>query len=185
MQQSADTESVSDRVRHNFSKSYLADLLGISRPTLYKYMGLYDHGVTDDIPGKVLEFFDFISKDDRTYDEMTAFLEKLTSGGVPPAPVKKPEGLGWVTKGVPTVPMTSDGSLTVIFKDAFPNPAETYLRIIIEVSGERHVLADIPVMTGMHYFRVDDLPKGIRMEYIVVQTGPGMMSESEPHGFTL
>ena len=50
------------RVRGKLSD--VAESLGISRPSLYKYMQLYDKGTTDQIPPDVLNYFNDIASDE-------------------------------------------------------------------------------------------------------------------------
>jgi predicted DNA binding protein len=48
---------ISETLKAEGKLSDIAERLGISRPTLYKYMGKYDEGETDGIPSDVLDYF--------------------------------------------------------------------------------------------------------------------------------
>ena len=61
------------KIRGNLSES--ADMLGISRPTLYKYMQLYDEGMMKQIPTDVLDFFDKMVSDDTNKELLRRKLE--------------------------------------------------------------------------------------------------------------
>ena len=177
--------SVSERFRHNFSKSYLADTFGISRPTLYKYMDLYDNHEIEDIPGRVLEFFDYVSNRERTYEEMVGFLEKVALIHHMEPHTREKDGLQWSSHNIRTVPIVSDGVLTVIFKDALHAPQETVLRINVKVSDENVVIAECSPAPGLHYIRVDGLPANVNLEYVLVQADRDIRVESEPVRFLI
>lgn len=177
--------SVSERFRHNFSKSYLADTFGISRPTLYKYMDLYDNREIEDIPGRVLEFFDYVSNRERTYEEMVGFLEKVALIHHMEPHTRERDGLQWSSHNIRTVPIVSDGVLTVIFKDALHAPQETVLRINVKVSDENVVIAECSPAPGLHYIRVDGLPANVNLEYVLVQADRDLRVESEPVRFLI
>ena len=177
--------SVSERFRHNFSKSYLADTFGISRPTLYKYMDLYDNREMEDIPGRVLEFFDYVSNRERTYEEMVSFLEKVALIHHMEPHTRERDGLQWSSHNIRTVPIVSDGVLTVIFKDALHAPQETVLRINVKVSDENVVIAECSPAPGLHYIRVDGLPANVNLEYVLVQADRDLRVESEPVRFLI
>ena len=177
--------SVSERFRHNFSKSYLADTFGISRPTLYKYMDLYDNREMEDIPGRVLEFFDYVSNRERTYEEMVGFLEKVALIHHMEPHTRERDGLQWSSHNIRTVPIVSDGVLTVIFKDALHAPQETVLRINVKVSDENVVIAECSPAPGLHYIRVDGLPANVNLEYVLVQADRDLRVESEPVRFLI
>jgi hypothetical protein len=179
------TEPVSDRFRHNFSKSYLADTFGISRPTLYKYMDLYDCRETEDIPGRVLEFFDYVSERDRTYEEMVGFLDKVAQIHHMEPHAREKDVLQWSSHNIRTVPIVSDGVLTVIFKDALHSPQETVMRINVKVSDENVVIAECSPAPGLHYIRVDGLPANVNMEYVLIQSDRDLRVESEPVKFII
>ena len=177
--------SVSERFRHNFSKSYLADTFGISRPTLYKYMDLYDNSDMEDIPGRVLEFFDYVSNRERTYEEMVGFLEKVAQIHHLEHHSREKDGLQWSSYNIRTVPIVSDGVLTVIFKDSLHTPQETVLRISVKVSDENVIIAECSPAPGLHYIRVDGLPANVNMEYVLVQADRDLRVESEPVRFLI
>ncbi len=51
------------------SISYVSEKLQVSRPSLYKYMDLYDSGDLSKIPDRVLRFFRFLVTSPRTEDD--------------------------------------------------------------------------------------------------------------------
>ena len=55
------TKSIREIIGENFSLSSFAKCMGISRPTLYKYMDAYDSGKLDLIPDNILKVFDTVS----------------------------------------------------------------------------------------------------------------------------
>lgn len=61
------------RVRGKLSD--VAESLGISRPSLYKYMQLYDKGTTDQIPPDVLNYFNDIASDETKRFELMHMIE--------------------------------------------------------------------------------------------------------------
>lgn len=185
MQQTSDHESVSDRFRHNFSKSYLADTFGISRPTLYKYMDLYDNSEIGDIPGRVLEFFDYVSETERTYEEMVTFLERVSFIHQSEPLVKDRSGLQWVTETIRTVPVTNNDSVIIVFKDSMDHPDETVLRVYVNVSDEDIVIAEVYPEPRKHFVKVKDLPTGVSMTYVMTQKKSDAVIQSEPVEFIL
>ncbi len=64
------------RVRGKLSD--VAESLGISRPSLYKYMQLYDKGTTDQIPPDVLNYFNDIASDETKRFDLMRMLESAS-----------------------------------------------------------------------------------------------------------
>lgn len=56
-------------VKEVCSISYVSEKLQVSRPSLYKYMELYDSGDTSKIPDRVLAFFRFLTSAKRSEDD--------------------------------------------------------------------------------------------------------------------
>ena len=56
-------QSIANTLKEVSSISEIAEKFGISRPTLYKYMDCFDNGEYDRIPGKILSYFDAMSRE--------------------------------------------------------------------------------------------------------------------------
>ncbi len=59
-----DNMKVSKMLKMTGNLSEIAERCGISRPTLYKYMEMYDMGETDQIPEEVLTLFNDVTSDE-------------------------------------------------------------------------------------------------------------------------
>lgn len=59
-----------------YSISYVSDKLQVSRPSLYKYMDLYNAGEYAKIPFKVFCFFDHLSSSTKTEDNAILYFIK-------------------------------------------------------------------------------------------------------------
>ena len=148
-------------------------------------MDLYDNRDMEDIPGRVLEFFDYVSNRERTYEEMVGFLEKVAQIHHLEHHSREKDGLQWSSYNIRTVPIVSDGVLTVIFKDSLHTPQENVLRISVKVSDENVIIAECSPAPGLHYIRVDGLPANVNMEYVLVQADRDLRVESEPVRFLI
>ena len=60
---SNENRSIREVIGENLSLSKFAKCIGVSRPTLYKYMDAYDAKLLDTIPDSVLNIFDDASSE--------------------------------------------------------------------------------------------------------------------------
>ena len=77
---------VQDAVKTACSLSYVAEKLGISRPTLYRYMDLYDEGDGMRIPSGVRDLFDFVTSARRSEEDVIMYFMRRPQPGKAPEP---------------------------------------------------------------------------------------------------
>lgn len=187
---SMDGKRIQDTVREVCSLSYVSGKMGISRPTLYKYMELYDSGETDRIPDQARSFFDYMSRGGRSEDDvMLYFLRgrpEEPSDETPVCAIQPSLPTSFLTKPVPAPPAGAedlddglttacirDGDrLTILFRDAFGRVDETVVEFYITVDGEEFLFGEFRPDPGMRFVRVDP-PRGCTCRYRVRQRSGG------------
>lgn len=143
---------IQDAVKSACSISYLSDKLGISRPTLYRYMDLYAAGSADRVPGRVRGLLDFIAEGDRSEEDVILYFMR--------GPAEEREDL--------RARVVSDGGrVMVMFPDAGD---EAVVKVYADFDGEREAIAEFRPSPGSRYVTVDDLVAGQRF-YVEVRSG--------------
>ena len=184
-------------IKKKLSISDVADALGISRPTLYRYIDDYDRGDYSRMNGNLLRLFDIVTQDDIGPEEAQTFLVNLrnTLGG---------ESIGKETTGrdlersrnmvaesadrivsmrrTDNGPRWSDGPVRVVSigQDGrsmviFDGPEGSYrLRLWMEIDGEPYMISEYEEHRGKRFFLVDDvLPRPIYRFDVVCETSEG------------
>lgn len=145
---------VQDAVKAACSLSYVAEKLGISRPTLYRYMELYDAGDGMRIPSGVRDLFDFVTSARRSEEDVIMHF------------MRRPQPRG----GEPRVRIaTGGGRVMVMFPDA--DPDDVVVRIYSDFDGIREVIGEYVPEPGRRYVTVDDLIPGTDFYLEVVSGG--------------
>lgn len=200
---SMDGKRIQDVVREACSLSYVSGKLGISRPTLYKYMEMYDSGQSARMPAPARNFFDYMSSGRRTEDDVMLFFirgadrkvrepdeDALTddaSVGSPVIPTKTscvpPDGdaaapgrsVDVVREAgtVRTACVTDGSNATIVFSDAFGKVDSTIVEVYTEIDGEEFLLGEFSPAPGMRYVKAE-LPPGCGGSYIVRQRSGGL-----------
>lgn len=146
---------VQDAVKAACSLSYVAEKLGISRPTLYRYMDLYDAGDGRRIPPRVRDLFDFVTSARRSEEEVIMYFMRR------PQPGRAAE---------PRVRIaTGGGRVMVMFPDA--DPDDVVVRIFTDFDGVREEIGEYVPEPGRKYVTVDDLIPGTEFYLEVVSGG--------------
>lgn len=155
--------SVSDCFRAGYSKSSLSDVFGISRPTLYKYIEMFNEGNTDEIPFKIKSFFKYVKESERTKEEMENFIQlqsALSSDDDSP----NTTDLQWTDGSIEHCIINNDNALYIIFK----NPAivtKIKVRIMVRVSYDEIVLGEYSPDPEKQYIRIMDIPRRTKLYY--------------------
>lgn len=148
----AEEGRVQDAVKAACSLSYVSEKLGISRPTLYKYMELYDSGETEKLPVGVKRFFRFVTDSRRSEEEVILYFMRGDR--------EKPEMRSHVT--------SSDGRVMIVFPDA--DPEATVVKIYAEFDGVRDEIAEYRPEPNKKFVTISDLVPGAKF-YYEVQSG--------------
>ncbi len=145
MQSSIVNRSPSERLRSASSISYASSKLGISRPTLYRYMRLYEEGRRDGIPERVAEFLDYCgSKEDLSEEDVVMYLGG-TAGEA-----------RWGTSGRGAC-MSDGGKAMIVLRDPGKDRS---VEVAAVISGETIVLGEYPLPEGRGFVMIDDLVPG-------------------------
>ena len=185
-----------DAIKRKLSLSDVADALGISRPTLYRYIEEYDRGDYSHISGDAFRLFDLVSREEvgpedaqillidirsnvkRASEEGTSMssLERSKEkvmGSVQRIDVRRqPDtGLRWIPGKVKVTSVGQGGKSMVIFD----GPEGRYrLRLWMDIDGKPYRIAEYENDDGRRFFLVDDvLPRpGYRYD-VVCETKDG------------
>ena len=167
--------SIQATVKAVCSISYVSEKLQVSRPTLYKYMDLYDSGGRDRIPAKVLRFFDYLSSAKRTEDE--AILYFIRDAGK----VDDPEPEAADGDGVTCI--TGGDKAMVMFPDV-ADPSDIAVDVSAEVGGRMTVIGEYRPAQGRRFVTIDDLIPENTFYYTVRTVSDGR-TVSGPTAFTV
>ncbi len=143
---------VQDAVKAACSLSYVSEKLGISRPTLYKYMDLYDSGQSDRLPTGVRRFFAYVTAERRTEEDVILYFMRGDREG-PPMRVRT---------------VSDGGRAMVIFPDA--DPDEAVVKVFADFDGISEEIAEYRPEPGRRFVTIDDLVPGATF-YLEVQSG--------------
>ncbi len=141
--------SVQDAVKSACSITYVSEKLGVSRPTLYKYMDIYDSTGADGLPVEVGRFFDFITSMPRTEEEVILFFMGKF--------VTDPGRIVEDTAGRIRV-LTSPGRAMVLFPDS--DPGNTSVRVYIDIDGTLCMIGEYTPAESRRFVTIDDLVSG-------------------------
>ncbi len=152
--------SVQEAVKAACSITYVSEKLGVSRPTLYKYMDLYENDQADNLPHHVRRFFSYITSGQRTEEDVILYFLK----GIPDGDDESDPGNLLDVKVV-----SSPGRVMIMFPDA--DPESTVVRVMVDFGGDRRVIGEYRPLVGMRYVTIDDLIPGPDFFFEVITGG--------------
>ncbi len=145
MRSSIVNSSPSERLRSASSISYASSKLGVSRPTLYRYMRLYEEGRREEVPERVAEFLDYCrSKEGLSEEDVVLYL-----GGSGGEARWGPSGRGAC--------LSDGGKAMIVLKDPGKDRS---VEVAAVISGETIVLGEYPLPEGRGFVMIDDLVPG-------------------------
>lgn len=165
-----DRASISERLKEAASISDAADALSISRPTLYKYMDLYDNGMFDRIPERVLDYFDSAA---RNYDENYTGISgsdrakrEAFSKGMREDEASSGASVAWTDSTVSTMTVSDDRGTVVFFRDAVSEGWDATVRLFVAVGGRTSEIGRFEAERRTGFVRVPLLPVGPEYQFI-------------------
>ena len=161
------------------SISYVSEKLQVSRPSLYKYMELYDSGDVSKIPDRVTRFFDFLMSGQRSEDDAILYFinESRNPGQVEAqtyAAVDPDAGIECIVGG---------GRAMVTFPGV-QDPSDVIVEVMVRTDRGYAVIGEYRPEPGMRFVTIDNLVPEHTFFYSV-RTASGGMSATEPAAFTL
>ncbi len=115
--------SIKSTVKAVCSISYVSEKLQVSRPSLYKYMDLYDVGKRVNVPLKVLHFFDYLSSNTRTENDTVLYFIKVRNEDEANGPSE-----------ILAECITGDDSAMVLFPDT-EEPEDVVVEVLVDTSS--------------------------------------------------
>lgn len=170
------TPSVSESLREVAPLTEVASRLRVSRPTLYRYIDLYDRGETGAIPGDVLRFLDQVTSGRTTADQDRISLIQGTlslDGG------SFDTEDGWSGGAIGTICVGQGGRAMVLFRDAFNQPDWTRVVVSVRIGPECTDIGTFVPAEGRRYVVIDDLIPKLDYRYRVEQGAGGSVAVSE------
>lgn len=189
-----------EAIKSKLSLSDVADSLGISRPTLYRYIEDYDKHDYSRMSGDALRIFDIVTRDDvDSMDAQTALLEirmknrdqskasddatreqlerskrNLLAHSESIAQKSENKGPSWIRGDVSVTCIGQDGRSMVIYD----GPEGSYrLRLWMDIDGQPYMISEHPGAQNRRFFLVDDiLPRPSYRFDVVCLTKDGEVS---------
>lgn len=159
-----------ETVKSACSISYVSEKLGVSRPTLYKYMDLYDSGESSKLPERVRAFFSYLSQATRSEEDVILYFLRA-----PESPVgDEPESRGTLETRLASEP----GRVMIMFPGS--DPEDVKVRILADFDGGRKSIAEYRPEPNTRFVTIDRLVSGQRFYYEVVSEGTGASSGEIP-----
>ncbi len=136
------------------SISFVSSKLGVSRPTLYRYIELYEGGDKSKIPAEVRDFFDYCYEEPLTEDVVYRYFYN------PKSVVDT-----WNVKLGLSTCMTGGNRAIVILR----NPEDDRsVEVATDISGETIVIGTYHIPLDKRFVLIDDLVPGHSFKYRVV-----------------
>ncbi len=136
------SENVSEIIKNVSSISYISGKLGISRPTLYKYLGAYQENPAS-VPEDAREFFDFCANCNPSSEDIVLFF----SG--------RPKKAEWGKRTGAAACLTEKGRAMIVLRD---RDAGASVEVAAVISGETIVLGEFYPEEGRGYVTLDLIP---------------------------
>ena len=155
-------------VKEVCSISYVSEKLQVSRPSLYKYMELYDSGDTSKIPDRVLAFFRFLTSAKRSEDD--AILYFINEGS-------RRAG----QEDVRTECLTGGGRAMITFPGV-SDPSDTVVEILVGGDSGFSLIGEYRPEPGMRFVTIDNLVPD-HIFYYRIRTSDGVLGE--PRAFSV
>ncbi len=136
------------------SISFVSSKLGVSRPTLYRYIELYEGGDKSKIPAEVRDFFDYCCEEPLTEDVVYSYFYN-----------SRPAVASWkVELGMSTC-MTGGNRAIIILR----NPEDDRsVEVAADISGETIVIGTYRIPLDKRFVLIDDLVPGHSFKYRIV-----------------
>ncbi len=150
-----DRPGLSSMLKKASSISRVSSKLGVSRPTLYRYMWLYEEGDRSKLPDSARSFFDYCSgRDSLDEDDVSLyFLEQ------------RPERPGWAEGG--GMLMSGGDRAIVILRHP---ESDRSVEVAADISGETVVIGVYRARDDRSFVLIDDLVPGHEFKYRTVST---------------
>lgn len=170
--------SIQATVKSVCSISYVSEKLQVSRPTLYKYMDLYDTGGRDRIPERVLRFFDYLTSARRSEDDAILYFIRESGRSEEPAQERSQPRDG------PSVTCRTGGDREMILFPDAENPSDIAVEVSMEIDGRMTVIGEYRPAPGRRFVTIDDLIPENTFYYTVRSVSDGRVI-SGPEPFTV
>lgn len=149
-------QSLLDTLKKASSISYVSSKLGVSRPTLYRYVDLYESGDKEKVPEVAREFFIYCCKDDLSEDDVSRYFL-----------VNRSEDASWGEESGGSACLTGGDRVMIIVRNPKKDRA---VEISTEISGETIVIGTYHLSDEKNFVTIDDLVPGHSFKYRLVGT---------------
>lgn len=161
------------------SISYVSEKLQVSRPSLYKYMDLYDSGDISKVPDRVVRFFDFLMSAQRTEDDaILYFINESRNPGH-----DEPHGVLDLDSGAGIECLVGGGRAMITFPGVH-DPSDVVVDVMVRNDKGYAVIGEYRPDPGMRFVTIDNLVPEHTFFYSV-RTVSGGKPVTEPAAFTL
>ncbi len=144
-----------EKLKKASSISFVSSKLGVSRPTLYRYIGLYEEGDKSKIPTEVKDFFDYCCEEPLTEDVVYRYFYST-----------KPVETTWTAEFGLSACMTGGDRAMIILRDP---DADRSVEVAADISGETIVIGTYPISLDKRFVVIDDLVPGHPFKYRIVK----------------
>lgn len=153
------------------SISYVSEKLQVSRPSLYKYMDLYDSGDLSKIPDRVLRFFRFLVASPRTEDDAILYFIRESQSA----------DAGGEGAGIKTECLCGGGRAMVMFPSA-QDFTDVVVEVLVRGDSGYMLIGEYRPEPGMRFVTIGNLVPG-HMFYYRLRMPSG--EATDPVGFTI
>lgn len=153
------------------SISYVSEKLQVSRPSLYKYMDLYDSGDMSKIPDRVLRFFRFLVVSPRTEDDAILYFIRESQSA----------DAGGEGAGIKTECLCGGGRAMVMFPSA-QDFSDVVVEVLVRGDSGYKLIGEYRPEPGMRFVTIGNLVPG-HMFYYRLRMPSG--EATDPVGFTI
>ncbi len=188
-----DAPPIGGIVKQKLSVSDVAEAFGMSRPTLYKMMDMYDRGETERLPAELVELFGYLLEPNVGAEEARMRLILMRrgasertdtkEGSVKDAPQvmegkivrdepARRQSASWSDGDIRTFTVGSGSSAMVIFDNDDPSGGDHVLRLGTTIDGEVHFFAEYTHQKGKDFFVIDDVVLRIPYLFEIVNRNP-------------
>jgi len=136
------------------SISYVSSKLGVSRPTLYRYVDLYESGDKEKVPEAARDFFVFCRKVDLSEDDVSKYFL-----------VNRNEDTTWGEESGRGACLTGGDRVMIIVRNPEKDRA---VEVSTEISGETIVIGTYHLSDEKNFVTIDDLVPGHSFKYRLV-----------------
>ena len=155
-------------VKEVCSISYVSEKLQVSRPSLYKYMELYDAGEMSKIPDRVLAFFRFLTSSKRSEDDTILYFINEGSRRSGPSEVR-------------SECLTGGGRAMITFP-GIEDPTDVVVEVLMRGDSGFSLLGEYRPEPGMRFVTIGNLVPDHTF-YYRIRTSDGV--QGEPRAFSV